>query len=147
MSTITRRFAAPIVGSHFHPPAKLVIEALPAGCQLGLERDRENPYDPEAIKVTVVLGAELTISDEGLADRIAQTGFDLTELCQSDEPMMLGHVAASSGKPLGKRHSQGFSDEVGNQEIGGAIDNSSSWSAKLGFAGDGQALVLVESEE
>ncbi len=42
-----------LVGDHFRPPAKLVLQHLPAGTQLQLELEDDNPYDAEAVRVYV----------------------------------------------------------------------------------------------
>jgi hypothetical protein len=40
-----------MVGMHFRPPAKAVLEALPVGTTLWLRREPENPYDANAVQV------------------------------------------------------------------------------------------------
>ncbi len=40
-----------LVGMHFRPPAKEVLAALPAGTTLWLQREPDNPYDENAVKV------------------------------------------------------------------------------------------------
>ena len=42
---------APLVGSHFRPPAKALLASLPAGFHLELRPEPLNPYDPNAIEV------------------------------------------------------------------------------------------------
>lgn len=42
---------APIVGAHFRPPAKDILNLLPGGARLLLQREPDNPYDSAAVKV------------------------------------------------------------------------------------------------
>ena len=42
---------APLVGAHFRPPAKTIIQSLPAGYTLELRPEPTNPYDPNAVAV------------------------------------------------------------------------------------------------
>lgn len=44
-------FTAPLVGMHFRPPAKDIVNCLPAGVELLLEHQPDNPYDGDAIRV------------------------------------------------------------------------------------------------
>lgn len=43
----------PIVGAHFRPPAKAVLQVLAMGHPLVLRKEPSNPYDPNAIMVLV----------------------------------------------------------------------------------------------
>lgn len=43
----------PIVGAHFRPPAKAILQVLPQGAALVLRREPENIYDFNAIQVIV----------------------------------------------------------------------------------------------
>lgn len=45
--------ALPIVGAHFHPPAKTLLQFLPLGTPLWLKPEPDNPYDANAIMVGV----------------------------------------------------------------------------------------------
>jgi len=42
-----------IVGAHFRPPAKAILQVLPNDARLRLEPEPSNPYDANAIKVTL----------------------------------------------------------------------------------------------
>ena len=44
-------FLTPIVGTHFHPPAKLLLTKLPVGTPLILSPTPDNPYDSNAIEI------------------------------------------------------------------------------------------------
>ena len=43
-----------IVGAHFRPPAKAIVQVLPSGCPLQVIPEPDNPYDANALKVCVM---------------------------------------------------------------------------------------------
>ena len=91
-----------IVGSHFSPPAKVLLKCIPAGARVALRAEPENPYDSNAIQVTI-RGSELHEGAlRGEETALAGTGFGADEVLARAEPWVLGHVAASNGKPLAK---------------------------------------------
>lgn len=49
------KFSAPIVGMRFRPPAAIIMGNLPLDAKLGLQREPNNPYDPNAIQVLLPL--------------------------------------------------------------------------------------------
>lgn len=161
MTTILR---APIVGMHFRPPAKLVLESLPGGAKLVLMPQPDNPYDANAVRVLCRPEAIPEGQHEKLAAELPGFGGSLEELIANGTPIdeggfapallgpliWLGFVAASEGKPLAKLNEAQPAGEklVGSMEIARACV----WArgeprAKLGFATSGVPLVLVESEE
>ena len=89
----------PIVGSHFVPPAKLLLESLPNGAELKLSPNPANPYDAKAIEVWVEVG-ELPLVVLAYLDfqaKLAGYGHDLESL-KATSKFMLGHIADSDGK-------------------------------------------------
>lgn len=44
---------APIVGIYFRPPAKAILQCLPGGASLRLEREPDNQWDACAVKVWI----------------------------------------------------------------------------------------------
>lgn len=138
---MTRTMTTLLVGAHFRPPARQVIECLPSGLQLDLEPEPENPYDPGAVRVMLAPG-EIPASSHSLIDEAIQgTGTDLADLL-SGPPLRLGYLAKTGGKPLaGALDFEGHS-YVGNVEILEAMTDANH-QARLGFAGDGKPLVIV----
>lgn len=131
-----------LVGQHYHPPAKILLEHLPAGASLRLIHYAENPYDERAIGVWVE-PKELPESQwPELEVKLPGQGFDLKEMLQSNEPLMLGHCAASGGKPLGKAL-LARSDLVSNAEIFDLLPCN----ARLVFDGSGATLIEVTVPE
>ena len=47
----------PIVGAHYRPPAKALLESLPVDTPLSLHPEPENEYDENAIQVLIASGA------------------------------------------------------------------------------------------
>lgn len=136
-----------LVGSHFVPPAKQFLEHLRGGTAVTLVRDSENPYDDHAIRVLVRTREVPDSQREELGLKLPGTGHDLDEMLVSDEPVMLGHLAASGGKPLLKAKLVDTS-LVGNLEFWPCeAAFASEGAAKLMFDGTGMTLVVWESGE
>ena len=49
------KLIAPLVGMFFRPPAQAIVENLPIGLPLNLNHEPYNPFDPNAIMVTIDL--------------------------------------------------------------------------------------------
>lgn len=82
----------PIVGMHYRPPAKAIIQCLPAGALLKAIPEPDNPYDPHAIKVTVAVAEELPKEQEDELANIAQPyGYTLEEILWQNE-WHLGYI-------------------------------------------------------
>jgi hypothetical protein len=139
---MTKTLTSMLVGMHFVPPSKILLEHIPAGTSLRLEADPENPYDEHAIKVFVE-GASIPESQhEELAVKLPGAGQDLETVIAPEAWWMLGHVAASGGKPMAKaRLVRG--DLVGNLEF---HEVGLTGKARLGFDGSGMILVELEVE-
>lgn len=131
-----------LVGMHFRPPAKQVLECLPSGAELVLSPEPENPYDPDALRVLVWPSAIPAELHSMLDERLQGTGTDIAEFLAMDEPFWLGYVAASGGKPLAKA---GMGAE-GNKEFLALMAGSPAHSAKLAFAASGLPLVMLSSQ-
>lgn len=130
-----------LVGSHFRPPAKVILENIPAGTPLSFEPEPENPYDSAAVKVLLTPTDIPERCHERLGAAMEGFGADLAEVLEGP-PVFLGYVAKSGGKPL-----QG-TDYVGNQEIGTALaDFGETWTdltGTLGFSPTGAPTVEIK---
>lgn len=122
-------FSAPIVGMKFRPPAIKILELLPSSAILRLEREQDNQYDPDAIKV-LVRGEEInkTLNETQLDELFSGFGFSGEEIRQNE--WFLGYIA-NSEKTGGK-----FASEL--QRHWDKIEE-----VRLGFAIDGSPRVLV----
>jgi len=122
--------SAPLVGAHFRPPAKAILQHLPAGAELRLEREPENPYDASAIKVIVRSAlipesqyAELEIAVQG-------HGLSLDEVLSQSEHH-LGYIAAKSGE---------------SKALAPELDRGTMPKASLGFDMKGNPSVILAWE-
>jgi HIRAN domain len=81
----------PIVGAYYHPPAKSILQVLPAGTPLWLEPEPDNIHDPNAVKILVASANIPQSAHEELALLAALQGWSLEEiLCE--ETWHLGYV-------------------------------------------------------
>jgi hypothetical protein len=105
---------AMLVGSHFRPPAKQVLAVLPAGAELSLRPEPENPYDPDAIAVYGDVRSTVPIHQyEALEESLEGTGTALEDLLGEAPPLHLGYIARS-GAPTAKGY-------PGNLEVGAEL--------------------------
>lgn len=127
---------SPLVGSHFHPPAKTLLSRLPAGTELYLEPEPDNQYDPNAIKVTLPdheLSKLIETSNDELELELLSCGWTSTAL-EENSPIHFGYIAASL--KTSKGHSL-------NTQFLPILSGTSNWSAELTFAPDGAYLVKL----
>jgi len=134
-----------LVGMHFRPPAKLILETLKSGTDLQLVAEPDCEYDPNAVQVYVRLG-EIPESQYGrLEAELPGFGWDIDtfrQRAESGEALMLGYIAAAKNKLL-KNQTEFVANEVflGAQELVPWSDCS----IRLGFAPSGQALVILSA--
>lgn len=127
-----------LVGAHFRPPAKQVLAVLPSGASLQLSPEADNPYDSHALRVLVWASAIPEALRADLDSCLEGTGTSLEELLASEEPLWLGYVAASGGKPLAKA---GLTD--GNKEFLALMGGEPNYSATLAFGPAGEPMVRL----
>lgn len=138
-----------LVGMHFRPPAKAILQHLPTGAKVRLEAEPGNQYDPNAIRV-LFNGDDLPAADDidqrnaREADFLSQ-GFSEEEIRQAPEEWQLGYIAKSGGKPLAGK------PWVGNVEVLRDIHREAGdfkeHTASLLFGPAGEPLVAIEIEE
>lgn len=128
-----------LVGAHFRPPAKLLLEHLPSGTPVLLEPEPDNPYDENAVKVWLAPGEIPASEYDELREALVGFGTSLDEILATDR-VHLGYVAASGGKPLAiaRERREGL---VGNEEVTAA--GLASAKASLTFAPDGELLLEI----
>lgn len=81
----------PIVGAHFRPPAKAVLQVLPSGADLWVEREPENFHDPNAAKVLCSPQAIPPAEHQDLEVQVLGYGFDLAQVLAMDS-IHLGYI-------------------------------------------------------
>ncbi len=135
---MTKTLTSLLVGMHFRPPAKQVLTCLPTGAPLILQPEPGNPYDENALRVAI-WAREIPPDLHSMLDTALDgTGTTKEDLLASDEPIWLGFVAASDGKPLIKAGLQ-----VGNKEFLAAMAAWPGHCAKLAFGADGSPRVML----
>lgn len=134
-----------LVGAHFRPPAKLILECLPAGASLQLVAEPDNPYDPQAVQVFTNLGNVPASQHSRLEQDLPKYGWDLDEFLQradTGETIHLGYIAASKNKILLE-----LSDCVANS-VFVAAQEQIQWCdcmITLGFTANGAPLVILRA--
>ena len=123
-------YTVPIVGAHFRPPAKAILAVLPAGTELRVVQEPENPYDTRAIAVYCSGAAIPQVFHQELEVQAQGYGFDLATILASD--WHLGYIAAKAPK--------GYEGKL----AGELFDRVSGAKAKLGFLPNGNPAVIVE---
>lgn len=81
----------PIVGAHFRPPAKGILEGLPSGAALTLRPEPDNLFDPNAVMVIVRSGDVPATAHERLAGILPLWGSSLDDFLAQPE-WHLGYV-------------------------------------------------------
>lgn len=136
-----------LITGGFRPPGKQIVGFLPAGAQLTLKPEYDNPYDDGAILVYVeptqiprALWAEADAALEG-------TGFTIEELLVAPEivgeqnGVCLGYVARTGGRPLAG------TNLPGNAEFKLVLDARLPYQCSLAFAPDGKPMVSLVWQE
>lgn len=131
---MTNSLTIALVGAHFRPPAKAIIASLPAGAELRLEAEPDNPYDSKALQVWV---HARQCEREALSEALQGTGFEPEDVLAGE--WQLGFLPDSDGKACkasglpGNREAAQFIAASG----GGGVE---CW---LGFAPDGKPEVIM----
>ena len=134
---------APIVGAHFHPPAKLILQILPLNQSLILDPEPDNPYDPDAIKV-MVKPTSIKIPEaqaEKIADELISYGSNWEDVMEKDL-LHIGYIPKSGAKTA----------RVDGQASPGNIEfldamSQPNWKASLTFSAMGQPFVRLSYQK
>lgn len=133
------RHTVPLVGAHFRPPAKLLLQSVPAGFPLELRPEPSNPYDSNAIAVWLdTKGLNDDAIDE-LTSTLPGMGHDIEEVL-AQRWWQIGYVArqeaAALQEPIGRRLAAWNQDNLEHD-----VDPVTGYPATLAFAGDGSPRV------
>lgn len=130
-----------LVGSHFRPPAKQILAALPQSFPLTLRAEPDNPYDPQALAVYCGELEKLPPEAlEGLAQELPSCGWTLDLLLQEGE-VHLGYAARASNKDRSKKA------DASPTGVITAADALPEGPATLWWGPNGEALLKVQQEE
>lgn len=120
----------PIVGAFFRKPAPQVLQVLPMGHPLSIEKEPSNPYDSNAIKVLV----DTSTLDEEMLESLSQTLASMPEYTvdalMEEDFFHLGYVP--------KTHNEG---------ILAAWDSLDPASCELAFTMEGKPAVKISNIE
>ena len=128
--------SAPLVGAHFRPPAKALLQSLPSNHPLELIPEPTNPYDPNAVAVFL---RSSTLSQDSLAElgeTLPPMGCDVETLLATP----LWHVGY-----MAKEHASRHQQEIGRilaaemEEFG-----EGAFAARLNFSGDGKYVIKFD---
>lgn len=86
----------PIVGMHFRPPAKSILQVLHMGCPLHVVPEPENSYDTNALRIEVASADIKEEMHDTLNTLAAGQGFT-TEDILAQEYWQLGYIEAKNG--------------------------------------------------
>lgn len=89
---MSEAFSAPLVGMHFRPPAKAILQALPAAHPLELRPEPSNPYDPNAVAVWFDASTLSQDAIEELSRTLPPMGCDIESL-QAQRFWHIGYIA------------------------------------------------------
>lgn len=139
--SIHKPHVSPLVGAHFRPPAKAIIQSLPAAYPLELRPEPSNPYDANAVAVWFDASHLSDDAMEELRHTLPGQGSDIDDLIEQ-RFWQLGYLA--------KDHAAVHQERVALTIEGHNIDATVSgegflWTGypcKLTFSGDGKPAVI-----
>ena len=136
-----------LVGMHFRPPAKLILECLPSGTPLTLRHEPDNPYDEDAVAVEVQLRHIAPSQKARLESDLPAMGWSwemVEEHVALARPLQLGYIGAGKNKEVkaleseGVTHNRVFIDAQ-------AIVPWTQCVITLGFSAGGKPLVVMRA--
>lgn len=145
---MTNSITGVLVGAHFRPPAKLILECLPSGAPLQLIAEPDNPYDPQAVQVHIKLMEIPESQYPRLNSDLPAMGWDFEEFLvkrDKEESLQLGFLASGSNKKAFKDRSDCVANSVFLEAQ--ALRPWAECKIVLAFGPDGQALVLLTAED
>lgn len=130
---------APLVGIFHRPPAKALLQSIPAGYPLELRPEPSNPYDSNAVAVWLDSHFLNDTAIDELTSTLPGMGHDIEEVLAA-RWWQLGYLsrdaAAQHQQALGFALSAMAEHAMENDQ-----PHVSGLPAKLAFAGDGKPLV------
>ena len=132
-------FLTPIVGTHFHPPAKLLLTKLPIGTPLILSPTPDNPYDSNAIEILLASSNKIAWT-ESEKDDLLGYGISPEDLEEPDHLWMLGFIPASTNTKALSNPSY-----LSNIQVLEILATSPNHTSSLTFAPDGSPLVSLST--
>ena len=120
---------------HFRPPARAILNALPAGHPLWLKPEPENPYDPNAVAVwfdaeTIRHSPEIQTE---LETTLPPMGGDLESLFEQ-RYWHVGYMA----KEHAAQHQKAIQEAIHQSALASATEAPFGQPASLSFSGSGK---------
>jgi len=134
-------FVVPLVGAHFRPPAKTIIQSLPAAYQLELRPEPSNPYDANAVAVWFdALNLSQDAIDE-LSSTLPGSGGNIEDLIEQ-RFWQLGYLAKEHAALHQERLARIIEGHNEDASVSGEGFLWSGFPCKLSFTGSGQPAVI-----
>ena len=134
------RQTAPLVGMHFRPPAKAILQSLPSDYPLELRPEPSNPYDANAVAVWFDASHLSDDAMEELRHTLPGQGSDIDDLCST----RFWHIGYMARQDAAKHQSDIGHLIEGHNEDAAVSGEGFLWTgfpAKLSFDGSGKPLV------
>lgn len=133
--------SAPLVGMHFRPPAKAILQSLPAAYPLELRPEPSNPYDPNAVAVWFDASHLPDEALEELRHTLPGQGSDIESLCDQ-RFWHIGYIAKGEAAIYQSDIAHIIEGHNEDAAISGEGFLWTGFPCKLGFDGTGKSLVL-----
>ena len=127
-----------LVGMQFARPGGALVATLPQHTEVELVPEPDNPYDPNAVLVTIPRNVFGPPESEVVAAILAGFGLTFADL---SERIVIGHVAATGGKPLERATATTGEDLIGTLDLSGAT------CGKLVFSSGGWVFIEVGDDD
>ena len=110
------KYAVPLVGMYFRPPAQGIVAALTEGQPLKLHPEPENPYAPYAIAIHLDPASVAPTDHAGLVDSLESYAHTLQDFLAQDF-WHLGYVSKDYAKALTERFSSALTSATARYGI------------------------------
>lgn len=137
---MSQSHTVPLVGAHFRPPAKAILQVLPTDSPLRLIPEPDNPHDANALAVHVATVDIPESAHEELNALAAPYGFDLAAIA-AQESWHLGYVKATEAAWLTHMVVEAMQEH--NEAEGGPFFPEF-WPAALTFDATGKPALTTE---
>ena len=127
-----------IMGAHFRPPAKAILQSLPSDQTLELRPEPSNPYDPNAVGVWIDAAGIPQEALEELSSTLPGQGCDVETLLEQGW-WHLGYIPKEKAADL--QTPIGLAIDANNSAAEDEYQIWSGYPAHLTFTGDGKPAV------
>jgi hypothetical protein len=139
------KIAVPLVGMHFHPPAKAVVNAMQVGMSVTLIMEDDNQYDSNAVRVVYDMGDWPVDRMDALTfslDAVYGGGVSASELCVQGL-LFLGYLASSANK----KATRGGPSNIEARLLASRHDGFDNLDCKFGLSVEGAPVIEIGEKE